>query len=196
MNVLTFWEKISGARYSCVPKNSPLSFFDVLALVWAKFHDIWKIIHPFAYAENQEDGDYPFAPEIIKTHVCDWVKMAQAFNLPDEVIRFISTHHWTSMSPSNMWDERKQYEMSQKPVSVEETLVMLADSSEAAIRSLMQQCTKESIAKIIKAVFQEKEERDQLRNSVLLAWDFNQVESDFIDTFYYVYHRRFATEKK
>ena len=187
---LLVWEV---AYFACLNFNNtnPL-----LAMVWARFHDIWKMIQPFAYAENQEDWDYPFMPEIIETHVSHWVDMAKAFNLPDEVARFIVTHHWTANCPSNKWEEMKRYALSEKPITVEETLVMLADSSEAAVRSLLQECTKSNIAKIVRKVFYEKEQNDQLTNSVLLSADFKQVEDDFIDSFYYVYHRRFATEKK
>ena len=187
---LLVWEV---AYYACLnfDNTNPL-----LTLVWGLFHDIWKMIQPFAYAENQEDGDYPFMPEIIKTHVSEWLQMARAFNLPEEVVRFISTHHWTSFSPIEKWEMQKVYELSEKPVSVEETLVMLADSCEAAVRSMMTKCTKENIAEIVWNVFLEKEKKDQLTNSVLLSADFKQVEDDFIDSFYFVYHRRYATERK
>ena len=186
---LLVWEI---AYFACLnfKNTNPL-----LALVWARFHDIWKMIQPFAYAENQEDWDYPFMPEIIETHVSYWVDMAKSFNLPEEVVRFIITHHWTANCPSNKWEGPKRYMLSEKPITVEETLVMLADSCEAAVRSLLKECTKKNIADIVRKVFYDKEQNDQLTNSVLLSADFKQVEDDFIDSFYFVYHRRFATEK-
>ena len=179
------------ASYSCLNfKNAnPL-----LIVVWAMFHDIWKMIHPFAYAENQEDGEYPFMPEYIKDHVKMWIEMAKAFNLPEEVVRFIKTHHWTSFAPSENKKNQQVYDMSEKPVSVEETLVMLADSCEAAIRWYRWEYTKDNIRSVIESVFLQKEQNDQLRSSVLISADFKQVADDYTDSFYFVHHRRFATE--
>ena len=168
----------------------------LLALVWARFHDIWKMIQPFAYAENQEDWDYPFMPEIIKTHVKNWISMAKAYNLPDAVIRFIITHHGTALAPAEQWETSLCYDMSENPVTVEETLVMLADSCEAAVRWYRWVYSKDNLRKVIQGVFLKKEQDDQLLSSVLIAADFKQVEDDFTDSFYFVHHRRFATEQK
>lgn len=187
---LLVWEVASYACFNF--KNSNPS----LALVWAYFHDIWKMIHPYAYAENQEDWDYPFMPEIIRTHVEEWIKIAEAFNLPPEIIRFIKTHHWTAKAPAEDMNMAESYKLAERPISVEETLVMLADSCEAAIRWFTWVYTKANIRNIVQKVFLDKEEKDQLWSSVMIAADFKQVEDDFVDWFYYVYHRRFATENK
>ncbi len=187
---LIVWEV---ASYVCNHFNnaSPL-----LTLVWAKFHDIWKMIEPYAYAENQEDWEYPFMPEIIKTHVSRWADIWRAYKLPEEVIRFIITHHWTIPPPTEWWKKWTSYDLSEKPVSIEETLVMLADSCEAAVRWFKWDFTKDNLRKIIQKIFLTKEEQDQLRSSVLISWDFKQAEDDFVDSFYFIYHRRFATENK
>lgn len=166
-----------------------------LALIWARFHDIGKLIDPFAYAENQEDGNYPFMPEVIKTHIKMGVELASHFNLPNEIIRFIITHHWTGIAPNDTW-EMEQYELAEKPISVEETLVMLADSCEAAIRWFKWDYSKENIRTMVQRVFLDKEQKDQLRSSLLITTDFRQVEDNFVEDFYYVYHRRYATETK
>ena len=186
---LLVWEVASFASFNFNNAN-PL-----LALVWGLFHDIWKMINPFAYAENQEDWEYPFMPEIIRTHVKEGLQMAEAFQLPKEIIRFIITHHGTSNAPCEPWQTPAAYEISEKPVTVEETLVMLADSCEAAVRWYRGEYTKDNIQEIVRNVFLQKEKQDQLWSSVLISADFKQVEDDFIDSFYFVYHRRYATEK-
>ncbi len=172
------------------PNANPL-----LAQVGALYHDIGKIVNPEAFAENQEDGNYPFQPEIIITHVEKSLEIAQSFNLPEEIRRFMGSHHGTQRAPNSDPDKNNIYPKSFLPESIEETLVMFADSIEAAIRSHGRFDAK-GMKKIIDGVIQYKIDQNQLKDSVLLSYDLKPVKNDFFQTLNAIYHRRHATEVK
>lgn len=185
--------ELAAAAAFNFPKADPL-----LALVGGQYHDIGKMANPEAFAENQEDGDYPFQPALIAEHVKKGVEMARAFALPEEVIRFIATHHGNLPSPSVENGVRKPYEGSSLPQTVEETLVLLGDSTEAAMRALFARNTadKVSIRDIIATVFADKVEKGQLLESVLIPADLEQVQEDFTAVLDGIYHRRAALERR
>ena len=165
----------------------------LLAQVGGLYHDIGKMVTPEAYAENQEDKSYPFRPDIIITHVEKGFEIAEAFHLPEEIHRFILTHHGTQNAPQVNPNQFNPYPKAFRPQSVEESLVMLADSTEAAIRS-SKNPERHSIQEIIRMIFDHKLQSDQLRDSVLISYDLEQIKEDFTDVFMAIYHRRHATE--
>lgn len=165
----------------------------LLAQIWWMYHDIWKISEPEAYAENQEDWNYPFKPEIIITHVEKSIELAKAFHLPEKIQRFMSTHHWTQQPPQIKNNASNTYPESFRPQTIEETLVMLADSCEAAVRSLTDRST-ENIKERVDNVFKDKIQQDQLRDSVLIHDNLEDVKDEFLNVFNSIYHRRHATE--
>jgi hypothetical protein len=166
----------------------------LLTQVGALYHDIGKIIKPEVYAENQEDNTYPFHPEIIITHVKKSMELAYAFSFPEEIIRFICTHHGTQNSPQEEDKTQNKYPESFLPQTIEETLVMLADSTEAAVRSTQSFNNKKILKEVVHKVFMQKIENNQLRNSVLTTYDMDLIEKDFLEMIFAIYHRRHATE--
>lgn len=171
------------------PQSDPL-----LAQAGGMYHDIGKMVFPEAYAENQEDKNYPFQPEIIITHVEKGLEMAEAYGFPEEIQRFIATHHGTQPAPNVHPDLQEAYPGSFRPQTIEETLVMLADSCEAAVRS-SKQFDRKGIMETVQKVFDSKIRGDQMRDSVLISHDLQQVAEDFASVFMSIYHRRHATEK-
>ncbi|MBT4936309.1 HDIG domain-containing protein [Candidatus Peregrinibacteria bacterium] len=165
----------------------------LLAQVGGLYHDIGKMAIPDAYAENQEDKSYPFRPEVIITHVEKSLEMAEAFHIPEKIQRFMATHHGTQNAPRINPKQINPYPESFRPKTIEETLVMLADSCEAAVRSI-RKFDRKGIRKIIHAVFEAKIQNDQLQESVLIQQDLHQIEEDFTSVFLALYHRRHATE--
>ncbi len=165
----------------------------LLAQIGWMYHDIGKIAEPDSYAENQEDGNYPFKPEIIITHVEKSIELAKAFNIPEKIQRFMATHHWTQQPPQIKNNTFNTYPESFKPQTIEETLVMLADSCEAAVRSLTNRSSI-NIKNIVNKVFNDKIQQDQLRDSVLIHDNLEDVKDEFLNVFNSLYHRRHATE--
>lgn len=165
----------------------------LLCQVGGLYHDIGKMVHPEAYAENQEDRNYPFQPEIIITHVEKSLELAEAYSVPAEIQRFMATHHGTQNAPQINPEQKNPYPKSSLPHTIEETLIMLADSCEAAVRS-SKSFDRKSVQDLLHAVIDSKVKSGQLRDSVLISHDLYQIKEDFLEVFMALYHRRHATE--
>ena len=126
----------------------------LLVRVGSYYHDIGKLKRPYFFIENQMSRENPhdkIAPSlstlIITSHVKDGLELAREHKLPPDLQGIIEQHHGTSLvayfyqraleseRPELVTEEEFRYD-SVKPQSKEAALVMLADSVEAAIRSL------------------------------------------------------------
>ena len=125
----------------------------LLVRVGALYHDIGKLKRPSYFSENQKANVSPHdeltprqSAKIIISHVLNGIKIAQKHNIPDRIIDFIRTHHGTSLV---FYFFKKQEEISienlnsndfkypgPKPFSKETAILMMADSVEAASKSL------------------------------------------------------------
>lgn len=125
----------------------------LLVRVGALYHDIGKLTSPSYFSENQKANVSPHdeltprqSAKIIISHVLNGIKIAQKHNIPDRIIDFIRTHHGTSLV---FYFFKKQEEISienlnsndfkypgPKPFSKETAILMMADSVEAASKSL------------------------------------------------------------
>ncbi|WP_340076422.1 HDIG domain-containing metalloprotein [Leptobacterium sp. I13] len=124
----------------------------MLVRVGALYHDIGKMNNPTYFTENQTTNVNPhdeLSPQesanIIIRHVIEGIEMARKANLPDRVIDFIRTHHGTTYV---YYFYRKQKENEESfndddfrypgpiPFSKETAILMMADSVEAASKSL------------------------------------------------------------
>ena len=124
----------------------------MLVRVGALYHDIGKMISPTMFTENQVNSmnahnelDPEESANIIIGHVIDGIEIARKNNLPDRVIDFIRTHHGTSIvyyfykkeldrkGEANEADFRYP---GPAPFSKETAILMMADSVEAASKSL------------------------------------------------------------
>jgi len=123
----------------------------LLARIGAYYHDIGKIDHPEYFAENQQginlhdDINPTLSASIIRRHVKDGIERAREIGLPKEVIEIIGQHHGNSVMEAILVkakDAAAQVDVSsysyqgERPRSKEAGIVMLADSIEAASRSL------------------------------------------------------------
>ncbi len=127
----------------------------LLARTGALYHDVGKMNHPLYFVENQSSGinphdelGYEESARIITGHVLDGVEMARKAHLPEQITDFIRTHHGTRRVEYFYRLERKQnpgMEVNETefryhgpvPFSRETAVVMMADSVEAASRSLV-----------------------------------------------------------
>ncbi|MBN2681509.1 MAG: HDIG domain-containing protein [Bacteroidales bacterium] len=126
----------------------------LLVRTGALYHDIGKMDMPMYFIENQSHGNNPHdnlefdkSAEIIISHVTKGIEIAQKHNLPNLIIDFIRTHHGTSVVqffyknyvknyPEAEVDIKKFTYPGPKPYSRETAVLMMADSIEAASRSL------------------------------------------------------------
>ena len=126
----------------------------LLVRVGALYHDIGKMDMPLYFTENQGTGFTPHedytseeSAEIIISHVVKGVELAKKYNLPEQIIDFIRTHHGTRRTqyfysqfiknnPEEIADESKFCYRGPIPFSKETAVLMMADAVEAASRSM------------------------------------------------------------
>ena len=124
----------------------------LVARVGAYFHDVGKIRRPAYFFENQTSGENPhdeakpsLSALIITAHVRDGMALGKEYRLPEKIQAIIRQHHGTALvsyfyhkaaaTDAAVYEADFRYQ-GEKPQSREAALVMLADSSEAAVRAL------------------------------------------------------------
>jgi len=177
----------------------------LLARVGAYYHDVGKLRRPGFFAENQSctanphDSTPPsISAHIITAHVTEGAQLAEEHRLPREIVDVIRQHHGTSIvsyfyskatangEPVVEADYRYSGEL---PTSREAALVMLADASEAAMRSLTNP-TPERIAGVVRRVIESKRADRQLDLSDLTMADIELVTGVYAQMLEGVYHPR------
>ena len=167
----------------------------LLARVGAYYHDIGKTVRPEYFVENQIYVDNPhnrLNPNLSKlaitAHVRDGEHLARLYGLPQPVVDIIKQHHGTSVlayfyhkalesTKDDVYEESYRYE-EQKPQSKEASIVMLADSVEAAARA-MQNPTRRKIQGMIQEIIKQKVEDGQLDESDLTQGDLHKIRESF-----------------
>lgn len=179
------------------------------ARVMAYYHDIGKIIQPGYYSENQDPGfnkHEKITPKmsslILLSHVKDGVELAREEKLPDLVIDAIQEHHGTTVmayfyqkaletdSHSSVNKDDFRYP-GPRPQSKESAMLMLADSVEAACRSLKDP-SKNHIRGMVEKLVGARVEEGQLDDSGLTMKDLSEIKKQFISILTGLYHKRVA----
>ena len=179
----------------------------LLVRVGAYYHDIGKLKRPEYFVENQFGFDNPhekIAPAlsslIITAHIKEGVELAREANLPQQVIDFIEQHHGTGLVKyfyNRALEEDRDGCISEgsfryegpKPQTKELALVMLADSVEAAVKSL-QNPTPETIRNMVKSIIKDKLDDGQLEDSPLTFKDLETITKSFCKILEGAYHKR------
>jgi len=182
----------------------------MLARVGAYYHDIGKMDNPTYFVENQTDHNKhdEIAPRlsatIIRSHVKLGVEKAHSMGLPKDVIAIISEHHGNSIIT---WFYNKAAEQEASvnsedfaypgtpPRSKESAIVMLADITEAAVRTLTKP-TVSKIEKFIQQLFQSKVDHGQLAESDLSFRDLEIIKKAFVKVLAGYYHSRIEYPKQ
>jgi len=181
----------------------------LLIRVGALYHDIGKMDMPQYYIENQVTGfnpheelTYEESASIIVSHVIRGVEKAKKHKLPEEVIDFIRTHHGTRKveyfytrqqqeNPLDEVDERVFTYPGPKPFSRETAVVMMADSVEAASRSL-ERADEENINNLVESVIDKQIETGQFSNANITLRDISQAKKILKNKLLNIYHARIA----
>lgn len=187
----------------------------LLAKVGAYYHDIGKSLHPEYFVENQKKEYNPhdhISPNMSKTilvaHVKDGVEMGERYKLGKPIIDIIQQHHGTSLI-AYFYNKAKQSENEAlhcatesefrypgpKPQFKEAGVVMIADSIEAAARSL-DEPTPVRLQNIVKNVIHNKFMDGQLEDCALTLRDLKIIEKSFIRTLLTIYHQRIDYPKE
>lgn len=180
----------------------------LLAKVMSYYHDIGKTGHAQYFIENQRPGSNPhdhLSPHMSKTvliaHVKDGVELGMHYKLGKPIIDGIVQHHGTTLiayfynkarekveDESEISEEEFRYP-GPKPQFKEAALVMLADSIEAAARSL-DEPNPMRLRNIVKNIIQRKFVEGQLEECDLSLRDLHIIEVTFYRSLLSIYHHR------
>lgn len=180
----------------------------LLARIGAYYHDVGKTKRPYFFRENQFGKKNPhdrLKPEasskIIISHVKDGSELAKEYNLPKTIHDFIVTHHGETLvkyfyltvknnseNPDEVKEEDFKYPGT-KPMSKEQGIVMLADSTEAAVRSINEP-TEEKIEKMVNNIIEDKLATGQLDNCDLTLRDISKIKKCFLKALNGIHHER------
>jgi putative nucleotidyltransferase with HDIG domain len=181
----------------------------LLARVGAYYHDIGKMEQPEYFVENQtnynkhKDISPRLSATVIRSHVKVGIEKARALGLPDAVIAFIAEHHGNSVITwfyNEALKREKQVNIEdftypgRPPQSKESAVVMLADVTEAAVRTLK----KPSVArleKFIQELFDAKVQHGQLSQSDLTFKEMDTIKAAFVKVLAGYYHSRIEYPK-
>jgi cyclic-di-AMP phosphodiesterase PgpH len=184
----------------------------LLVAVCANFHDIGKLPKPEFFTENQRGGENPhdsLAPSmsalVIQSHVKEGLTLAKRYKLPRPVCEGIVAHHGTTltsyfyhlarrtlqesgMSEDSGLEHSFRYD-GPKPRTREMAILMLADSIEAASRSL-EKPTPNRIAELVAGLMREKLLDGQLDHCPLTLADLNEIRESFVFSLSNILHGR------
>jgi putative nucleotidyltransferase with HDIG domain len=181
----------------------------LLAKVMAYYHDIGKMEHAQYFIENQRPGHNPhdnisphMSKHILVAHVKDGAEMARKHKLGQPIIDGILQHHGTTLisfffNKAQEQQDESLHEVHEedfrypgpKPQFREAALCMLADSIEAAARSL-DEPTPARLQNIVKNIIQRKFLDGQLDECNLTLRDLSILDESFSRTILGVYHAR------
>ena len=179
----------------------------LLARIGALYHDIGKVAAPEYFVENQQ-GENPHdhmrpsqSARIIISHVTYGMKLAKEISLPQKIADFIPQHHGTrtlhfflrkaqgEAKPGEPVDEKDFRYPGPKPQFKEAAIMMLADSCEAAARSLARpdpENIRAIVVKIVDAVITD----GQLDECDLTLQEITRIREAMISALTAIYHAR------
>lgn len=184
----------------------------LLVKVAALYHDIGKSIQPEYFIENQS-GENPHdeltkkeSAAIIIAHVTEGAKLARKNKLPEVLTRFIKTHHGTTRveyfyrkhckeCPEGEEDAADFTYPGPRPVSREETILMLADSLEASSKSLRNP-TAQDIDDLVENIIEYKIRNNQLDESAMSFEELHTCKAVFRKILRSIHHVRVEYPKE
>ncbi len=179
----------------------------LLARTGALYHDIGKMDMPQYFIENQSGGINPHedlsceeSARIITGHVIRGIEKARLNKLPEAIIDFIRTHHGTRYTQyfynkfkieagDLPFDETPFRYKGPIPFSKETSILMMADSIEAASRSLKNP-NEQEVSDLVERLIDNQMEHKQFRNSLLTLRDISTIKKIIKKKLLSIYHIR------
>ena len=178
----------------------------VFARIACLYHDIGKSIHPEYFVENQQGSNIhdQISPQrsvrIVVEHVTEGIRMAQAANLPSNMVEIIPQHHGTRRltyfyekavdSTKDVRDDNYRYP-GPKPQSKMAAVIMLADAVEATARTLTEH-SQELLLEVIQKIVKGTIEDGQLSECDITLADIDSITFSFLETLSSIYHVRIS----
>ena len=182
----------------------------LLARVASYYHDVGKTKQPFMFIENQISGINPhdtLSPEesarIICAHTIDGAELLKAHKMPQEIIDIALQHHGTSTLKYFLFKANEQGKnldeavfryVGPKPQTKEAAIISIADSVEAAVRS-MKEPTLEKIQKIIRTIIQDRVQDEQFDECDISIKELKMIENVLGETLNGIFHNRIEYPK-
>lgn len=196
----------------CEAAANKINANSLLVKVGAMYHDIGKIASPAFFIENQVTGYNPHdqiefdqSAKIIINHVTQGIAMATKSRLPQQIIDFIRTHHGTSTVqyfyrnyikkyPEKADDIEKFTYPGPRPFSKETVILMMADSIEAASRSL-KEINSETISNLVDGIITYQMKAKQYEEADITFKDISELRELFKERLVNIYHARIEYPK-
>jgi len=177
----------------------------LLVRVGALYHDIGKMSAPTYFSENQTGSVSPHeemvpdqSAKIIIDHVAEGIKMAKKAKLPDRIIDFIRTHHGDSwvyyfykkaQESGEEVDEKDFRYPGPRPFSKETAILMMADSVEAASKSLREP-TVDKIQQFVDTIINKQIDEKQFNDCNITLSEIETIKKVLSKKLINVYHLR------
>ncbi len=180
----------------------------LLVRTGALYHDIGKMNNPAYFTENQRNFNphgrisNEQSAQIVINHVKDGLKLADKFNLPQIIKDFIATHHgkgktkyflitYKNLHPDQDVDESLFTYPGPNPFTLEQAILMMADSVEAASRSL-NDYTKESISNLVDKIIDTQVQEGFFKDCPITFHDISVAKEVFKEKLGTIYHTRIS----
>ena len=174
----------------------------------ALYHDIGKIANPIYFTENQS-GVNPYekmgsidSAQMIISHVTEGIKMAEKYDLPNIIKDFISTHHgqgkakffyvqYKNAHPNDDVDELLFTYPGPNPFTKEQAILMMADTVEAASRSLPDY-TEKTIRELVNRLIDTQVAEGYFKECPITFRDIAYAKTVLIEKLKMIYHTRLS----
>jgi len=185
----------------------------LLVKVAALYHDLGKLKRPEYFYENKGDIDNihdrlnpSMSRNIIANHIKDGLDIARKNKIPQRVLNIISQHHGNSLISYFYEKQKDKTETSNgssnglkghfrypamKPKSKEAAILMLADSAEAAVRSI-EKITPRKIEQMVNDIVEDRISDGQLAQADITLKEIEKVKKTLIDGLIAIYHSRIS----
>lgn len=201
----TFQHSIQVSNLAAAAANK-VGASSLLVRTGAMYHDIGKLGNPIFFTENQGGTNphaclpYEKSAGIIINHVHDGLRLAEKHHLPEAIKDFIRTHHGLSKAkyfyifyknehPNEEVDESMFTYPGPNPRSMETAILMMADSVEAASRSLPEY-TEENISNLVDRIIDGQVAEGYFRECPITFRDIASIKNVFKEKLRTIYHTR------
>lgn len=174
----------------------------------ALYHDIGKLDNPAYFTENQSGKNphdslsFAHSAQIVINHVRNGLELAEKYKLPQVIREFISTHHGYGKTryflvkqqnahPNDVVDERPFTYPGPNPHTAEQAILMMADSVEAASRSL-QEYTEENISDLVDRIVDTQMREGYFSLCPITFEDIETAKQVFKEKLKIIYHTRIS----
>ena len=174
----------------------------------AMYHDIGKMLNPAFFTENQSGFNphsqlsYKQSAQVIISHITDGMKLADKYDLPQVIKDFICTHHGAGLTkyfyisyqnehPDEVVDKEPFQYPGPNPFTKEQAILMMADSVEAASRSLPEY-TEESISNLVEKIIDNQVQEGYFKECPITFKDIATVKAVFKEKLKTMYHTRIS----